>query len=271
VCLGAWLGLAAWELIVREQHRVHRHLSLVYHEKLSYEQRHNIGRDFFVNSGKNLADIVRFRRFFETEIKPLVSTEGLEHWEAAYRRGKGLIGVTGHIGNFELLAAYMSSLGYDVAVIGREMYDARLDRLLIENRQAIGLTNISTIDSPRKALTWLKSGKVLGVLIDTDSSRVRSMFIPAFGRMANTPIGQTMIGLKAGSVFVPSACLRTEDNRYRIIIKPPVEIEPSGDFESDTYELTLRCTKALEEIIDRYKNQWIWLHNRWRTKNSFRP
>ncbi len=264
--VGAWLGLAAWKLIPREQHRVHRHLSLVYQDDINYEQKRNIGRSFFINSGKNLADVVRFRRHFATEIRPLISVEGLEHWEAAYRRGRGVLGVAGHLGNFELLAAYVQSLGYDIAVIGREMYDPRLDKLLVENRLAVGLTNIATSDSPRRLLAWLRSGKGVGVLIDTDSPRVRGIFVPVFGRLANTPVGQSMIGLKTGSAFLPSACLRTPDNRYRVVFKPPIELKPSGDFETDVYQVTLKCTKALEEIIEEHKEQWIWLHNRWRTK-----
>jgi len=133
------------------------------------------------------------------------------------------------------------------------------------------LTNIATTDSPRRVLSWLKSGGVLGVLIDTDSTRVRNMFIPSFGRLSSTPVGQTIIGLRAGSAFIPAACLRLPNNRYKVILRPPVEISPSGDTERDVYEVTLKCTMALEEIINEHRDQWIWLHNRWRTKAPVAP
>jgi KDO2-lipid IV(A) lauroyltransferase len=269
VFVGGWLGLAAWKLLPRDQHKVHRHLSLVYGGRLTVGQRENIGRTVYINFGRNLTDLVRMRRHFATEIRPCISTEGLNHFQTAYDRGRGLIGVTGHIGNFELLAAYIASLGYRIAVIGRELQDARLDRFLVDNRRMMGLTNIATTDSPRKALSWLKSGGAIGVLIDTDSARVRSMFIPAFGRLSNTAVGQTIIGLRTGAAFLPMACLRLPDNRYRIVIRPPVEATPSGDFERDVYEVTLKCTRALEEIIDAHRDQWIWLHNRWRTSAPF--
>ena len=169
------------------------------------------------------------------------------------------------------MAAYLASCGYRIAVIGRELQDPRLDRFLTENRSAVGLENIATTDSPRRVLSWLKSGGVLGVLIDTDSTRVRNMFIPAFGRLSNTPVGQTIMGLRAGSAFLPAACLRLPNNRYKVILRPPIEISPSGDTERDVYEVTLKCTKALEEIIDDHQDQWIWLHNRWRTKAPVAP
>ena len=264
--IGAMCGLSAWRLMARDRHRIFRHLTLVYGSQLSPEEKHKIGRSFFVNSGKNFADVVRFKKHYATEIKPLVEVEGLEHFDQAYKQGKGLVGITGHLGNFELLAVHIASLGYEIAVIGRELYDPRLDRLLVENRRSLGLTNIATTDSPRRYLTWLKAGKALGVLIDTDSWRVRNMFIPAFGRLARTPVGQSLVGLRAGAAFVPMACLRTAENKYRIVIKPPVETDPNLSSEQAVYDVTCRCTNALEEIIRSAPDQWIWLHNRWRSR-----
>ncbi|RKX26142.1 MAG: hypothetical protein DRP45_04300 [Candidatus Zixiibacteriota bacterium] len=268
ICLGSWIGLVLWRLFGRERHRMVRHLTLAYGDTLSLRQKEKIGQTFCVNTGRNLADVIRFRKHFEHNIKPLITAEGMEHFETANKRGKGIIGVTGHIGNFELMAAFIQSQGYNCGVIGREMYDERLGRLLIENRKAVGLTCFSTTDSPKKIISWIRQGNVLGVLIDTDSHRVRSEFIPAFGRWSNTPIGQTILGLKTGATFIPAACLRTEDNRYHVIVRPPVEIEPSGDFDTDVYNTTLACTKALEEIIHEHKDQWIWLHNRWHTERT---
>jgi len=265
VFLGGWIGLAVWRLSPRAQHRIARHLTLVYGDRMTSREKTSIGRRFCVNSGRNLADILRFRKHFQCQILPLIDAEGMEHFDAACRKGKGVFGVTGHIGNFELLAAYVQSRGYEVAVIGREMYDRRLDRLLIQNREAVGLTNIATTESPKRLIDWLRHGRVVGVLIDIDSSRVRGMFIPVFGRWAHTPIGQTILGLRCGSEFVPTACVRTDENRYRVIARPAVKVEPSGDFNRDVYNVTLECTRALEAIIREYPDQWPWHQSRWRT------
>ena len=264
--VGAWVGLAAWKLLGRDRYKIDRHLSLVFDDSLTSHQKRNIARSFFINSGKNLADMCRFEKYYSTEVKPLVSIEGLDEFDAAYKRGRGLLGMTGHIGNFELLAVYFANLGYRIGVIGREMYDVRLNSILVGNRQDMGITNFTTTESPRNILRWLKTGGVLGVLIDTDSIRVRGAFMPFFGRLANTPIGQSQLGLRTGAAFLPVACLRTGDNRYHIVVKPEVRIQPSGNIEEDAYRMTLGCTKALEEIIKENKSQWIWLHNRWHTR-----
>ncbi len=260
---GSVLGLLAWRVLTSERHRVSRHLTLVHGNGLTAAEKSNIGRSFFVNSGKNLIDVLRLHKHYDSEIKPRVTIEGLEHWDRAYKRGKGIIGITGHIGNFELLAVHLASLGYRVAVIGRELYDTRMDEMLVTNREALGLTNIATTDSPRKLLQWLKDGGAVGVLIDTDSSRVRGMFIPVFGRLAQTPVGQSMLALKTGAALVPAVCLRNEDNSYRIVVKQEIEFDQTDDFDRDVYDLTLKCSRILEEIINENKSQWIWIHNRW--------
>jgi KDO2-lipid IV(A) lauroyltransferase len=268
IFVGGWLGLAAWSLSARDKHKTVRHLSLVFGDDLTHREKLTVGRTFFVNSGKNIADVLRFEKYFKAEIRPLIESEGMEYFNAAYRRGKGTFGVTGHIGNFELLAAYIQSEGYEAAVIGRELYDPRLDQILIRNREAVGLTTIATTDSPKKIVGWLRDGKAIGVLIDTDSHRVRGEFVPAFGRWSNTPVGQTILALKTGAALVPMACLRMPENRYKVVVRPEIKIEPSGDFDADVYRATLKCTQALEEIVRDHLDQWPWQHNRWRTRRQ---
>jgi KDO2-lipid IV(A) lauroyltransferase len=268
IYIAGWLGLLVWRVSAKERYKAVRHLTLVYGDELTVRQKEDIGRRFFVNSAKNVADFFRFRKHFSKEILPLITAEGMEHLREAFAPGKGVIGITGHIGNFELLAAYMKTQGFDVAVISRRMYDPRMDKILTGNRESAGLTVFSTTESPRRILAWLKQGNGLGVLIDTDSHRVRGEFVPAFGRWSYTPIGQSVLGLRTGSQFLPMACLRTENDTYRIIVRPAIRVEPSGDFDTDVYNVTLACTKELEGIIKDHPDQWIWHHNRWRTQRE---
>ncbi len=264
--LGAWLGLAAWSLLPKERHRTIRHLGLVYGDELSPPEKASIGCRFFINAGKNITDVLRFKEHFHEEIEPLVTIEGLEHYHRAFESGKGMIGITGHIGNFELMAARMRQEGFEIAVIGRELYDKRLDDLLVTNRSAVGLTNLPTTTSPRELLRWLKSNGALGVLIDTDSFRVRGEFINWFGRPAKTPIGPFILGLKAGAPFVPMACVRTADGGYHVIVREQINIPRTDNFETDARRVAEACVRQLEEIILQYPDQWIWVHNRWHNR-----
>ena len=265
VYIGAGIGFIVYLLRKQDRRKAHRNLQMVYKDRLSASERKSIVRRVFTNFGRNLADVLRLKKYSSSQIMSLIDCEGIEHFDRVYHRGKGVIAATGHIGNFELLAAYFAASGYKVAAIGREMYDKRLNRLLVENRETMGLRNIDTQDSPRQMLKFLREGYALGVLIDTDSMRVRSEFIPAFGKLSYTPVGQTILGLRSGAGFVPIACVRA-GKRYKVIVKPEVAVERSGDFNKDVYNITLKCTKALEEIINEHKDQWIWVHNRWLTR-----
>jgi Kdo2-lipid IVA lauroyltransferase/acyltransferase len=266
VALGSWIGLTAWAILRRDRYRIDLHLRLAYKDRLSDRERRQIGRNFFVNTGKNIVDVIRVRKHLADEIMPLVTIDGLDHFDKAYNAGKGLVGITGHLGNFELLAACMAARGYKIGVIGREQADDRIDRWIVEHRKSAGLVNFATTESPRRVLAWLREGNVLGVLIDTDSVRIRGRFVPFFGRMSNTPVGQTILGLRTGAAFMPMACVRTGDNRYKVIFKPPIEYDASLPEDELVQSVTLKCAKALEEIIDTYRDQWIWLHNRWHTR-----
>lgn len=265
IFVGAMLGFWGYQTFRKDCYKADRHLRAAYGNALSQDERDRIIRQMFINFGKNAADVIRFRKYYRSEIMPLVAVEGLEHFDAVYNRGKGVIAVTGHIGNFELIAAHMAALGYKVAVIGREIYDKRLNSLLVSNRGALGALNVDTKESVKKVVRLLKEGYALGALIDTDSIRVRTMFVPFFGRLSNTPVGQSLLGLKTGAGFVPLACLRI-GKRYKIIIKPEIMIERTDNLEKDMYNITRLCTEALESIIDEYREQWIWLHNRWQTR-----
>ncbi len=267
VALGGALGRLAAGTSKKDRRIAVRNLELAFGEKMSAKDRETTFRNIFVNFGKSAVDVLRFQKHFREEIMPLVDIEGRDNFDRVYNRGRGIIAITGHLGNFELIPVFMGRLGYKVSAIGRELYDKRLDRLLVNNREKMGVVNVDTKESPRHLLRLLHQGYALGVLIDTDSMRVRSMFIPAFGRPSNTPIGQSILGLKTGAGFIPLACVR-DGKRYKLIIKPEVTIEKSGNFEKDVYNITKKCTRALEEIIREYRDQWIWFHDRWCTKSK---
>lgn len=265
VSIGASLGLLISMTFKRDMHKARRHLSLAFRNGYRSGWDEAIARRMFINFGKNLADTVRFKSHFRKDILPHIEVEGIEHFEEVYNRGKGVIAVTGHIGNFELIAAWSAASGYKTSAIGRELYEKRINNLLVDNRGSTGVVNVSTDDSPRRIVKLLREGYALGVLIDTDSFRVRSKLIPVFGRLSNTPVGQSVLGLRTGAGFVPMACVR-EGKNYKIIIKPEQTIKRTDNFEKDLYNITEKCTKVLEEIITEYKDQWIWLHNRWHTR-----
>ncbi len=270
--LGAAVGLTLWFTQRKDNFRACRHLRCAYGEKNSAKYSSFLARKAFINTGYNLCDTFRLETRFKSEIEPLIDVIGKEHIRKVYQEGKGVICPTGHIGNFELLAAYMGRNGFKTAVIGREIYDIRLNRLLVNNRQANNIENIPTTKL-RQLLAKLKDGYVVGALVDNDSRRVKSAFVKSYGRLANSPIGLTLIGLRLKIPFVPVTCRRI-GKRYLIRFFPAITINTatSGNDlareqkRQQALELTQQIRTILDREVDKDPSQWIWVHNRWRTR-----
>ena len=260
------MGKLAYLIIADARKRTRNNLKSAFGEDKDERELKKLASLVFENVGKNVADAVRLKDMKWEEIEKITEIEGLEYFDDAYKRGKGVIAVTGHIGNFELLAAYLSLKGYKLSVIGRELYDPRLDALLVKNRESVGLKNIPSTASVKQVIRALRSGRVLGVLADQDSSRVRGVFVNFFKRPARTPVGPALLAYKIQSPIVPMAIARERDNKYKIIVKEPIELTFSDDKEKDIIQTTQEYTKVLESVIREYPSQWLWMHDRWKSK-----
>jgi len=266
ISLGSFLGRVAYFIIRDARKRTITNLSLAFGDRFNKKGLRRLGSQVFANLGKNVVDAVRLGKMSWEDLEKITEIEGLKHLDEAYRLDKGVIGITGHIGNFELIAAYFSLRGYRMSVVGRELYDPRLDRLLVRNRESVSLENIPTSRGVKPIMRALKAGRFLGVLADQDSSRVRGVFVNFFGRPARTPAGPGLLSYKTGSPIIPMAILRKGKNRYKIVVKPRVELGFSGDREKDLIDLTQEYTSVLESIIREHPSQWLWMHDRWRSK-----
>jgi KDO2-lipid IV(A) lauroyltransferase len=265
--LAGMIGEMAAIIEGKERRLAESNLRKVYGESWSENRIRLVARECFVTIAKNAADVIRSRRWDEDELKSLVDVEGIEHLDQAMKKGKGVVAITGHIGNFELSAAWFAAVKKTpISVIGRKLYDPRLDRLVVENRERFGAENIPSDASAKKVYSVLKSGRMLGVLMDLDSKRVSGYFVPFFGRLAKTAAGPIFIGRKTESPVVPLALYRTADDRYLLKILPAFEIPVTGDKENDVKTALLRCNQALEELIGFDPTQWAWIHNRWKSK-----
>jgi KDO2-lipid IV(A) lauroyltransferase len=266
ISLGRFLGKLAYFIIADARKRTQSNLKIAFGQEKDQRELKKLALNVFENVGKNVADAVRLKNMKSEEIEKITKIEGLEYFDNAYKMGKGVIALTGHIGNFELLGTYISLRGYKVSVIGRELYDPRLDVLLVKSRESVGLENIPSSASVKQVIKVLRSGRALGVLADQDSSKVRGVFVDFFGRPARTPVGPVLLAYKTQSPIVLMAIVREKDDKYKIIVKKPIELATSGDKEKDIIETTQKYTKVLESIIREYPSQWLWMHDRWRSK-----
>ncbi|MEN9799911.1 MAG: hypothetical protein RL653_3608 [Pseudomonadota bacterium] len=189
--------------------------------------------------------------------------------QAALAEGRGVLFVTGHVGNWELLARTVARSGMVAcSTIAKETTDARTTALLERFRGSAGIRTIwrGSDGAARAMLRALRGGELLGLLIDQDT-RVQSVFVPFFGVPASTPRAAADLALRTGAAVVTGYCHRVgEDTRYRVSMRRLQLPLPSGDREADAVAWTAAMTADIERAIREAPAQWVWMHRRWKTR-----
>ena len=261
---GEALGRAAFHLFSEERKKIQEHLSIAFTD-LSSRRIVRLSRQVFVHLAKNAVDVMWIGSSTKADLDRIVAIEGSEHLDRAWAEGKGVILLGGHIGNWELLGAYIAMKGYPFSVVGRSLNNPRLDRLLVAHRERFGLRNIARGKATRQILRALHRGEMVGFLIDQDTE-VEGSFVDFFGRPAYTPTGPITLAMKLGAPIVLAAIHREQDDTYHVVVRPRIELTRTGNVGEDTRVNTAMCSNILEDFIREHPAQWVWMHRRWKTK-----
>ena len=265
------LGIRLADLLflfsLREKTRALDNLSTAFGTEKSSDDILRICRYCFRNLGKGLMEALQFPRLTSENLDRLVALDGKQNVDDALRVGKGVIILTAHFGNWELLGVSLALSGYGVSFIVRPVRSPRLDVLVNRNRESMGVECIQRGASIKRALRCLRRNELLGILADIDT-KVDGVFVDFFGRPAFTPRGPVSIALRTGAVLVPAFIIRQRDDTHRIVIEKPLELENTGVLEEDIRVNTARFTKVIESYIRKHPEQWIWIHQRWKTQPS---
>ena len=264
--MGRVIGFLAYGVLRAERRKSLINLELAFQGEKSVEEIRHINRQVFVNQGRNLFELFWLSRVSPSELIQQVDFQGMEHMERAYQRGKGVLLVTGHIGNWDLMAAAVASAGYPLWVVAAPLYDPRLSRTVSSIRGRYGVRTISRHHpSARRAiLQVIKKGEVLGLLIDQDT-RVNGVFVDFFGRPAYTPSSAASLALRTEAEVVIGSIVRQQNSSLTISFKPPLPTFRSGKRAEEVVANTQLYTSALEDIVRRHPEQWTWMHQRWKT------
>jgi KDO2-lipid IV(A) lauroyltransferase len=211
----------------------------------------------------------RLRRDLERYVE--FPPEDLARLQDALAAGVGVIGVTAHLGHWELLAQRVAQAQVRIVTMARRNATYGVGPWLIEWRKEGG---VETIDRGDRAggiriLRALKQGALLAALIDQDT-RVPSVFVPFFGKLASTPSGPARIALRAGTPVIAGFIRRTPHG-HRVSIERIPTGDLMGDEELRVAALTARMTGYVERAIKERPEEWVWFHQRWRTRPDAHP
>ncbi|WP_163786240.1 lysophospholipid acyltransferase family protein [Myxococcus vastator] len=263
--LGARLGALAYALAGGERRKALKSLCVAFPEK-SDADRQALARDAFRHLGAAALEVACTGALDEA-LERLVAWPDADRQvlEMALARGRGVVFVSGHVGNWELLARRVARAGYPSQSIAKETTDPRLTELVGQFRARGGVRSIwrGQEGAARAMLRALRNGEILGILIDQDT-KVQSLFVPFFGELAATPRAAADLALRTGAAVVTGFCHR-EGAGYRLSMEE-VPVPPDTDREAAALALTAALSSRIEAAIRRTPEQWVWMHQRWKTR-----
>jgi len=228
--------------------------------------RERIADGVFASIARLLVSMARFPRINRRNVSDWIRYEGLEHFERAKQRGRGVLFATAHLGNWELSAFAHGLMTEPMHVVVRRLDNPLIDQLAERLRSLSGNRVIEKKDFARGILRALADNQAVGVLIDQNSSPEEGVFVDFFGVPACAFTGFARIAARSGATVIPGFALWSEDEgRYVLRFYQPVEM--TGDATADTR----RLQSKLEHIIRRYPDQWLWIHRRWKTRPPVQP
>lgn len=259
--LGAGIGLLGYALVRRYRRVAIANLQRAFPEWSPAQVRATAKR-VFRNFGVALAEFLKAPSMTQAELEARMQIVGREHLDEAFRQGKGVLLITGHFGNWELMARYLCMLGYPIAVIARDTDDPATTELVTMVRERSGYQVIPRGQAARPVLKRLRQNEAIGILPDQNAGDV---FVEFFGQKAGSVAGPAVFHLRTGAPLVPLFCVRLPGDYHRIEILPPLQFEPSADLKADTQRIMQALHDMLEAYIRRYPDQWLWLHDRWKS------
>ena len=260
--VGRRLGDLAWFALPRRRAIVLDNMRLALGGERSEAERQRLGRRCFEHLGMNLVESCVFFFLPRSVLLSRVEVDGTEHMEQAAKEGRGIIALTAHVGNWELLAASHVLASWPLSVMMRPLDSPILDRLIERFRLKSGVELIAKRHGLREALEALRRGRMVGILLDQNASRREGVFAPFFGVPASTSRGVALISLRSGAPVVPVFIRRLADGRHRVEVDPPLPMPADGD----AVAYTAAFNQAIEAAIRRAPEQWFWLHRRWKTR-----
>ncbi|WP_370459100.1 lysophospholipid acyltransferase family protein [Aggregicoccus sp. 17bor-14] len=273
--LGLWLGAVAYRLAGGERRKALASLARAFPEAAQAE-RERLARACFGHLGRALFEAACVDAA-DRHLAQLVRWEPADRavLDGALARGRGVVFVSGHVGNWELLARRVARAGYPSQSIAKETSDPRLTGLVERFRARGGVRSIwrGHEGAAKQMLRALKAGEILGLLIDQDT-RAQNLFVPFFGLPAATPRAAADLALRTGAAVVVGFCQREggpvgREPGYRLRMEEVAVPQAGPDAaarEAAALALTAALSARIEAAIRRAPEQWVWMHQRWKTR-----
>ena len=268
--LGSWIGSLGYFPLGIRRGDVEAHVAMAFPD-LSLAEVRRISKAAYAHLGRTAIETALLPSLRREQILDLVDeVSGWDSIERGLSLGRGIILVTGHLGNWELAGAYLAARGVPVAAVVRHMANPRFDHYLNATRSSHGIRVLYDDEAVRGTPRTLREGYLIAFLADQGVRGLASTFVPFFGRLAKTPRGPAVFALRLGAPLLFGASIRRPNGRYQLAFEP-VDVTDTGDRERDVDAIVARYTAALERWVRIAPEQYLWHHRRWKRQPPGAP
>jgi KDO2-lipid IV(A) lauroyltransferase len=235
----------------------------------SPRERRRILRGSWLGIGRTAVECCHMRRLTAETVGHWVTIDDPAAWQhiMATQGNSGALIVTGHFGNWELFAYASGLMGHPVHIVYRPLRNLFVDRFLDQVRRSAGSVTLRKSAGGTGLARALKSGALVVIANDQNSTRRTGVFVDLFGLPASTNSGVARLAMRTGMPVFPAFLVRDGWRaRHRVVVGREIVLAETGDREADVVENTARFNRVLEQMIARYPDQWFWVHRRWKTR-----
>ncbi len=262
--MGRVLGMLMYFVDIPHRRIVRRNLQFIYPEWTLDHIKETSAR-IFQNIGITITEICQITCFSKDEISQKVKIKGEEHLLYAIKRNKGVILISAHLGNWEMVAPFLSvHFGARASMVGRQLRVRIVHRLILRLRTRFGATVIDKEDGMPKMMRAMRQGKILGIMLDQGTKSKMSIKLNFFNRAVTATPAAALLAIRCKSPVIPIFCIRGTNGKFTIIIESPLSLQRTRDLKVDLKTNTQIMLDAIEKAIRVYPEQWFWVHKRWK-------
>ncbi|MGB2867194.1 MAG: lysophospholipid acyltransferase family protein [Bacteroidota bacterium] len=223
-----------------------------------------IARGAFRTVGASLVEILWTPRLTKERVRAIVHYKNPEVLKSLYDRGKGVVLLSAHFGNWELMGhSIPAHLDVPMLEIVKLQSNPLVDREIDSFRQQLGNNTVPMEHSVREVLKALGEGRIVGMLADQTAPK-DSVQVEFFGRQTPTFEGPAAFSLKTGAPIALGFTLREPDGSFSQEFYEVEAPEIRGDSRENIALLTQKHVRLTEEFIRKHPEQWMWMHKRWK-------
>ncbi|MFL5605421.1 MAG: lysophospholipid acyltransferase family protein [Gemmatimonadaceae bacterium] len=269
--IGEWIGALGYRPLGVRRAVVERQVRAAF-PGVGEDEVRRIARASYESLGRTTIETALLPAYSREQVLGMFErVDGWDIVERAQAQGRGVLFVTGHLGNWELAGSFVAArASVPLEAVARRMQNPLFDRYLTETRRRIGMTVIHDADAVRRVPRAMREGHFVAFLVDQGAVGLASTWVPFFGRYAKTPRGPAVFALRLDAPVVFGTALRQPSGRYAMHFEE-VRVERTGDRETDVDRIVAAYTHTLERWIRRAPEQYFWHHRRWKHQRPDTP